>query len=101
MICPHCEETIDDAVLAKHLGAKGGRAGKGSLTSAQAKKLVDIRERNRFAPGDTVLVVRYRKRARLVEYWAPGYWKIDRDVDYQNIFHVSGLNLIKKLGEKP
>lgn len=40
MKCPNCDHEIDAAAIAKHLGAKGGKAGKRELTSEQARELV-------------------------------------------------------------
>jgi len=35
MICPHCHKNIPDATVAKHLAAKGGKAGKRKITPEQ------------------------------------------------------------------
>ncbi len=104
MICPHCEETIDDALLAKHLGAKGGRRPSVKITSVHARRMVAARERHRFAPGDTVLVVRHRKRARLVERpddARDDWWMVTPRVNGIAIYHASELKLVSKLGTKP
>jgi len=39
MICPHCKKDIPDAAVAKHLAAKGGKAGKRTITTAQQRKM--------------------------------------------------------------
>lgn len=44
MKCPHCEQEIDDALLAKHLAAKGGRSGKREITPEQQRKMQEARK---------------------------------------------------------
>jgi len=39
MICPHCKKDIPDSAVAKHLAAKGGKAGKRTITPDQQKKM--------------------------------------------------------------
>jgi len=39
MICPHCQQDIPDAAVAKHLAAKGGQKSKRTITLEQQAKM--------------------------------------------------------------
>jgi hypothetical protein len=39
MLCPHCKKDIPESTVAKHLGAKGGKAGKRTITPYQQRKM--------------------------------------------------------------
>jgi hypothetical protein len=47
MICPHCRKDISDSEVAKHMAAKGGRAGKGvsRITPEHQKKMQAARKK--------------------------------------------------------
>jgi len=97
MNCPHCKAKIDEAEIASYLGSKGGKSSSRKLTSRQAKRMVDARERKRFAPGDTVLVISERRRAKLVRRCNDvGGWQIDRLVAGLRLWNEDDLRLVKK-----
>ena len=39
MLCPHCNSEIEDKAIAAHMGSKGGKQGRRTLTSEQARVL--------------------------------------------------------------
>ena len=51
MICPHCNEEIDDSLIAKHLASKGGKSGgkksKRKITPEQQAKMQEARKRGK------------------------------------------------------
>lgn len=108
MICPHCNEPIDDAVAAKALGSKGGAASSRSLSSEQAKAMVAAREAKReaeFRVGDTVEIAfrengkRRRLRAQLVcrtTIKAEGGWMINREIDATSHWNEDAMRLVRR-----
>lgn len=48
MKCPHCGKRIPDDRIARHLASKGGRKSKRTLTPAQARKMVEAREKKKL-----------------------------------------------------
>ena len=41
---PHCKEEIDDKIVGKYFGVKGGKASKRELDPETARKMVEVRE---------------------------------------------------------
>jgi hypothetical protein len=50
MLCPHCKKNIPESTVAKHLGAKGGKAGKRAITPAQQRKMQAAKNAKRREP---------------------------------------------------
>lgn len=47
MKCPNCQTEIPDKAIAKHLASKGGSKSKRTLTTEQARQMVNARLRKK------------------------------------------------------